>query len=1093
MDRRGWPWKKKSSEKAGTDKQAAVSDGTIASLSSLASLGDQEKSKKVNYVQISMESYIHLTGLEDEVNKLKDQVKLSEDEVMDLEGKLSSAHSEINAKDGLISQHAKVAEEAVSGWEKADAEVIALKRQLETVTLLKLSVEDRASYLDGALKECMRQVRNVKEESEQKLHDVVIAKTIQWDKIKLDLEGKIVELDQGLLRVAAENQALSRSLQERSNLIVQMEVEKSKAEAEVELMKENLMSREKEISSLKYELNMVSKELEICNEEKNISMRSAEAANKHHLESVRKIAKLEAECQRLRGLVRKRFPGPAALAQMKQEIDNFGRDFSGPQSRRNVVKNPNPNLSPQMEFSADNLLQSHKEIYFLTRHLLEMEEETKMLKEALASRNSELQAARDMCAMISVRVKSLEAQIQALNHQTSSPKSSIGHPADGPASQYASNAPSITSQSEDRIDEEGSSAESLLPASSDISHSRMGKSSHKVNKKENANCLELMDDFLEMEKLACLSNDVGGANAVSSHPDNAGNDEEEDKTSSNAAKGQDLFSDHELGFSPSTKQGSSSLRSSTMEIQRDVENLPLLKLQSRIFMIFESQTKNMDLGKVLEDIKCAMLEIQGFLPQHSVNHFSEGVKIGYGSSNKKGVPEESSLFLDKESVTKQNLASAISQIHQVVLSFGREAMTKRVQDTHIDGCGLSKKLDDFSAFVEKFVFNENGLIDFILKLSYVFAEANEVNLGILGIKGYDGNASNNDYIDKVALLENAVEQDNSSKHACNGGCYHIRHSCPDPEVLQDRILNPSFRPDVTSCSCLLKESEQLKLDKENMTVDLARSTEDLENTKLLLQEAEKSLTELKLQLVSSQNLYSLAETQLKCMTESYKSLEMREQELEAQVNVLQEKLAKLDEELLEEKHGHQDSLARCKDLEDKLHRNTASSVCFSSAIEDSDMKNKQEREIVYAAEKLAACQETIYLLGRQLQALHPQTENHQSRYSDKRLDESSEEGRLNHSGSKAQDIHCSDYFDQIETNSVASADVQSVIEDSLPNSHSTSSPSDIEPNLSLRSSVSSSHLNHRRIKSTLSASTLEQEKHSRSFGRLFSWNGKNGH
>lgn len=41
MDRRGWPWKKKSSERTGTDKQAVVSDGTSASLSSLASLGDQ--------------------------------------------------------------------------------------------------------------------------------------------------------------------------------------------------------------------------------------------------------------------------------------------------------------------------------------------------------------------------------------------------------------------------------------------------------------------------------------------------------------------------------------------------------------------------------------------------------------------------------------------------------------------------------------------------------------------------------------------------------------------------------------------------------------------------------------------------------------------------------------------------------------------------------------------------------------------------------------------------------------------------------------------------------------------------------------------
>ncbi|XP_022740227.1 filament-like plant protein 5 [Durio zibethinus] len=838
MDRRGWPWKKKFSNKAGTDKQAVPSDGNVSSLSSLASLGDQ-----------------------------------------------------IHAKDGLITQHAKVAEEAVSGWEKADSEVIALKRQLENVTLLKLSVEDRASHLDDALKECTRRVMNVKEESEKKLHDVVLAKTIQWDKIKLDLEGKIAELDQGLLRAAAENQALSRSLQERSNLIAQIELEKSKTEAEIELMKENLMSREKEISSLKYELLMVSKELEIRNEENNISMRSAEVQNKQHLESVRKIAKLEAECQRLRGLVRKRFPGPAALAQMKQEIDKFGLDFSGSQSRRNVVKNPKPNLSPQMELSADNLLQSHKEIEYLTRRLLEIEEETKMLKESLATRNNELQAARDMCAKTSVRVKSLEAQMEVLNHQTSSPKSSIGHTADNPSSQYASNAPCITSLSEDGIDLEGCSAESLLPASSDISHLGMEKSSHKVNMEDNSHCLDLMDDFLEMEKLACLENDVGGANAVSRHLDDAGNCESEDNKSSNAVKGHDLFSDQELGFSPSSKQGSPSVRSSITELRQDV-NLPLLKLQSRVFTVFESQTKDMDLGKVSKDIKFAMLEIkQGSLPQHSVNPFSEGVQIGYGPSNQKGLPEKSLLFLDQESVTKQNLASAISHIHQVVLSFGREAM--RVQDPHTDCSGLRKKLDDFSAFVEKFVFNEKHLVEFILTLSHVFAKANQLNLGVLGFRGYDGNASNNDYIDKLAMLGNEVVQDNSSKQAFTGRCHRICHSCPDSE---------------------------LKLDKENVAVDLARSTEDLENTKSLLQETERSLTELKLQLASSQNLYNLAETQLKCMTESYKSLEMREQELEAQVNLLREKLSKLDDELLEEKRGHQDALARCKDLEDKLQR-----------------------------------------------------------------------------------------------------------------------------------------------------------------------------
>ncbi|GMJ04858.1 Trichome Cell Shape 1 [Hibiscus trionum] len=1044
MDRRGWPWKKKSSEKSGTEKQADVSDGTGASLSSLASIGDQEKCKTVNYVQISMESYVNLTGLEDEVSKLKDQVKLCEDEVKDLKGKLSVADSEIKSKDALISQHAKVAEEAVSGWEKADAEAIALKRQLENLTLLKLSVEDRAEHLDGALKECMRQVRDVKEESEQKLQDVVLAKMIQFDKIKLGFESKIAELDESLLRAAAENQALSRSLHERSNWIVQIEVEKSKAEAEIELMKENLMSREKEMSLLKYELHMVSKELEIRNEEKNMSMRSAEAANKQHLASVSKIAKLEAECQRLRSLVRKRLPGPAVLAQMKQEIDNFGRDFGVPQSKRNVVKNPNPNLSPQMESPAGSLLQSQKDVDYLTMRLLEMEEETKMLKEALASRNSELQAAREMYAKTNLRVKSLEAQTQALNHQTSSPNSSIEHPDGDLSSQYASNAPSITSMSEDGIDVEGRSAESSLAATSDISHSGMEKNRHKVHKQENSNCLELMDDFLEMEKLACLSND-GGVNAVSSDPANY---------------------EQEFGFSPPSKQDSSSSKSSTTKLQQDVENLPFQKLQSMVFTIFESQTRDKNLGKVLEDIKCSILEVQGSLSHH-------------GPSDQKDVSGESSIFLDKDNITKQNLAAAISQIHQVLLSAGREA--KRVQDPRTDGHGLNKNLDDFSVFVDKFVFDKKGLVDFILKLSHVLAEVDRLNLGFLGYRDYDRNASDSDCIDKVALLENKVVQDNPSKHAYGGG-RHLCHSCPDSEVLQDEISDPSFQPNATSCSCLLKELEQLKLDKENTAADLERSTKDLENTMLLLQETENSVTELKLQLTSSQNLRSLAETQLKCMTESYKSLETRAQELEAEINLFQEKLAKLDDKLQEEKRGHRDALARCKDLEDQIQRNAASFLCPSSTIEDSEMKIKQEQEIKDAAQKLAACQETIYLLGRQLQSLHTQ--------SDKLLGETAVEGKPNHSGSKAQDIHRVDDLDCIE-DSVASADVQSVSEDSLHYSHSPLSPVDDETNLSLRSSLSSSHLNHRRTKSTFSASTLEQEKHSLSFGCLFSLKGKN--
>ena len=40
----------------------------------------------------------------------------------------------------------------------------------------------------------------------------------------------------------------------------------------------------------------------------------------------------------------------------------------------------------------------------------------------------------------------------------------------------------------------------------------------------------------------------------------------------------------------------------------------------------------------------------------------------------------------------------------------------------------------------------------------------------------------------------------------------------------------------------------------------------------------------------------------------------------------------------------------------------------------------QEREIADAAEKLAECQETIYLLGKHLQALNPKREIGESQY-----------------------------------------------------------------------------------------------------------------
>lgn len=45
----------------------------------------------------------------------EDQVQTLDDQIKDLNEKLSAAHSEMTTKDNLVKQHGKVAEEAVSG------------------------------------------------------------------------------------------------------------------------------------------------------------------------------------------------------------------------------------------------------------------------------------------------------------------------------------------------------------------------------------------------------------------------------------------------------------------------------------------------------------------------------------------------------------------------------------------------------------------------------------------------------------------------------------------------------------------------------------------------------------------------------------------------------------------------------------------------------------------------------------------------------------------------------------------------------------------------------------------------------------------
>ncbi|CAK9142251.1 unnamed protein product [Ilex paraguariensis] len=269
MEKRKWLWKKKSYEKSPGETE---SSGSISSHSERYS--DEQESLKV-----SPNHSIQSPEVTSKASIINDYL---DDTVKSLKEKLSAALVNVSAKEDLVKQHAKVAEEAVAGWEKAENEAAALKQQLDAAVQQNLALEVRVSHLDGALKECVRQLRNAREEHEQRIHDAIAAKTQEWESTRLELESQLFQLQGKAEAAKAESRA--------------------SVDPDVSFKLESL---EKENSALKLELLSQSEELEVRTIERDLSTQAAETASKQQLESIKKVAKLEAECRKLQAMARK--------------------------------------------------------------------------------------------------------------------------------------------------------------------------------------------------------------------------------------------------------------------------------------------------------------------------------------------------------------------------------------------------------------------------------------------------------------------------------------------------------------------------------------------------------------------------------------------------------------------------------------------------------------------------------------------------------------------------------------------------------------------------------------------------------------------
>ncbi|CAH9076421.1 unnamed protein product [Cuscuta europaea] len=252
MEKRKWLWKRKSSEKGS---------------------GETESSDEQDTTKESPDHH------HEQSSKVTSNSASTDDEVQEslkcLTAKLSAALVNVSAKEDLVKQHAKVAEEAVAGWEKAENEVVTLKQQLEVA-------EQQNVQLDGALKECVRQLRNAKDEQEQRIVEAILEKNMEWESSRGALEKELAEL-----RLKAE---------------VSEPVYPLSADHDT-LQKLSLLEKENE--NLKLQLLSRTKELEVRTIERDLSTQTAETASKQQLESIKKLAKLEVEYRILQAQSRK--------------------------------------------------------------------------------------------------------------------------------------------------------------------------------------------------------------------------------------------------------------------------------------------------------------------------------------------------------------------------------------------------------------------------------------------------------------------------------------------------------------------------------------------------------------------------------------------------------------------------------------------------------------------------------------------------------------------------------------------------------------------------------------------------------------------
>lgn len=777
---------------------------------------------------------------------------------------------------------------------------------------------------DAALKECRQQLCSVREEQEQRIRDAIVETSREYEKAQRKLEEKLEERSKQLTNLAVENTHLSKALLTKEKVIEDLQKQKSQADAEFNVLMSRLDSVEKENTYVKYEFHILEKELEIRNVEMEYNRRTADAEHKQHLESVKKTTKLEAECQRLRLLMQKRLPGPAAMANMKSEFDMLGRNHTDMRRRKHnltrdlIVREATKEASPEIP---------SKKLSFMIERLRDVEEENKALKEIITKKNTEIHSSRIMYARTASRLSQTEAHVTELSRCQKSMELSSYSPISSELSPLAGS----EIGSDDGISSSGSWANALI---SELEHCRNAKLKNPLAYKAiEASDMSFMNDFVEMEKLAIVSVDKPRSGC---YPNWIANDIVP-------------FSGHS-GLSDSKQE----MQLKTEPTEKTFDWLQVV-LQA---MLEQKRISKRSLHELFEDIKIAL----GYI-NHPTTHEAETTAIprhpgvsdplhasGYITLKSPNAPPlvESSngasaidTSVDKKG-SQCNLSSLSRSIHKIiklidginptssVSSSTPEDWSKRDQNSKPYSPVTSAdyfvrvfqwKSSELSAVLQQFVYTctdllngKAGIEKFVMELMFSldWIINNHVN-------PKDASSARNKIKKHFGWMESQTENEpgvhTSEEQSL---CLPFIASSRDQDVLlQMEEVQCKLQEENSRLKDGLKNEEAAKKD---MEARLQSATDKIEVLMTQLRESEQSIGNLQVELETLKESKGMIEDQIENQNSINEDLDTQLTVAKAKLNEVFQKFSSLEVELEDKNNSCEDLEATCLELQLQLER-----------------------------------------------------------------------------------------------------------------------------------------------------------------------------